>query len=261
MKTKKNAFTLVELLVVIAIISILAGMLLPALENAIDSARRISCSSNLRQVNLLMNQYAMNYDDWLPGNNYGSQVNLLDRCWAINDATFFREPGNFYVSENDWKSQIQSFLCPANGLSQIWYEKGTTGHPPEQLLFHEGYTSYLILNNYASYGTGLLGQGRHPDHWNGGQISKFNPKHSLVADWNIIKTSQSSKPEYKTSHEGGANTLAVNGSVQWYMFDELEFIGGTADRIDYSQAYIYKPTAHSWCTGVPNSQKCVYCKD
>ncbi|MHC4874442.1 MAG: prepilin-type N-terminal cleavage/methylation domain-containing protein [Planctomycetota bacterium] len=62
----QKGFTLVELLVVIAIISILAGMLLPALENAIDSARKLSCLNNLKQTGLGLNNYADDFNEWGP---------------------------------------------------------------------------------------------------------------------------------------------------------------------------------------------------
>lgn len=83
MKIQKNlGFTLVELLVVIAIIGILVGMLLPAVQQVREAARRIDCSNKSRQLGLAVISYESAHREFPPGWNVNDESSLSGWSWA-----------------------------------------------------------------------------------------------------------------------------------------------------------------------------------
>lgn len=80
---RRKAFTLIELLVVIAIIAILAAILFPVFAQARESARAISCLSNMKQIGLSVRMYAQDYDERFPNGTYTDWAGGT-RNWEVN---------------------------------------------------------------------------------------------------------------------------------------------------------------------------------
>lgn len=131
MKKKMKRFTLIELLIVIAIIAILISMLMPALRKARDSANRIACAGNMKQIAQAAISYANDYKGFIPYNfsscyNYLYNNNLPGSGTPLPD--YLGVPSVYkYGGEKD-KEPPPVSRCPEggrDGTKNIFKESGT----------------------------------------------------------------------------------------------------------------------------------------
>jgi prepilin-type N-terminal cleavage/methylation domain-containing protein/prepilin-type processing-associated H-X9-DG protein len=225
-------FTLVELTVVIAILGILMGLLLPAVQQAREAARRITCSNNLKQQGLALLQFESSFQSLPAGGDAGT---LHSWCTRILP---YLEHGGLYQQidlKADWdapsnvawtQQNLSLFSCPSSwksypGLTDYSGISGSS-HRATQDIGRNGTLFPLDFNErpvtIASIIDGMsnslaisecigLSEINH-GFWSSGA-------NCLGHDEGSINNCRGSLDEIASLHPGGANAVFADGSVRF----------------------------------------------
>lgn len=136
---RRRAFTAIELLVVIAIIAVLIALLLPAVQQARETARRMQCKNNLFQLSLALHNYYQSHQVFPPG--------------SINDTGPIRDDQQGY--QFGWIPQILPYLDERLAYQQLDFTQ--SAHAPRNVTVAKYTPPVLICPSMATAGLCYVG--------------------------------------------------------------------------------------------------------